>query len=290
MWQSKYCSSTEETSYQKTLDSGTGGSFNIDTWKVFDINTGTGEITLVPAHSTDDGADGTIYLKGAQGYNNAVYLLNEACNNLYGDSTKGITARSINIEDIEGKMTETALIQAHNYSDIAKYGEQVSSAYSQSNSYYPSLYAKETLSVINGTKKASGLGMSQQTSLVEPSDDGATVGYLQATSIQPYQTYWYGDGNFMQIAFETAENGTNYYNLLMPDNTDTCYWMASRCVDSYLNRCSFYVSNVGYGEIYARNMFYSDNSDNHSSYGLFPVVTLSSELINGNATDGFSVE
>ena len=43
---------------------------------------------------------GSVRLYGAQGYNNAVYLLNELCSQLYSDSSKEITARSINIDDI----------------------------------------------------------------------------------------------------------------------------------------------------------------------------------------------
>ena len=84
-WQSEYCSSPEDTSYEKTLDSNTGKPFNIDRWRVLDINEETGEVTLVPEHSTDDGNDGasatsgTVYLRGAQGYNNGVKLLNDAC-------------------------------------------------------------------------------------------------------------------------------------------------------------------------------------------------------------------
>ena len=294
-WQSEYCSSPEDTSYEKILDS--SSYFNIDTWRVFEINEETGKITLVPEHSTDDGNDGasetsgTVYLRGAQGYNNAVYLLNEACSNLYGDSSKGITARSINIEDIEGKMTDSALEQAHNYSNAAKYGEQVSNAYTQANSYYPSLYSQETLSVINGSEKTSGLGMSQQTDLVESTDNGATNGSLQAsTNIQPYQTYWYGENSFMQTAFETANNGVNYYDLLMPDDTNTYYWVASRCVDPKSSYCNFNVSFVNGGEVNADRMLNSYVSGRSYCYGLFPVVTLSSELISGNTTDGFSVE
>ena len=268
------------------LDSSTD-EFNIDTWKVLDINTGTGEVTLVPVTSTDN-AGGWVYFNGAQGYNNAVYLLNEACSNLYGDSRKGITARSINIEDIEGKMTETALTQAYNNTE---YGEQVSSAYSQGYSYYPSLYAKEILSVINGTKNNTGLGRSQQTYLVEPDDEEATNGRLQAsTSIQPYQTYWYGENSFMQTAFESTENGINYYNLLMPDGENTFYWVASRCVNTNSSICNFSVCHVNSGGVSAYNMFNSYGvSSSNFYYGLFPVVSLSSELIGGNATDGFSV-
>ena len=47
-WESKYCSSPENTSYGKTLDSSEGQPFNINIWKVFDINETTGEVTLIP--------------------------------------------------------------------------------------------------------------------------------------------------------------------------------------------------------------------------------------------------
>ena len=46
---------------------------------------------MVPATTPS----GTVTLQGAQGYNNAVLLLNQACSSLYGNSSKGITARSI---------------------------------------------------------------------------------------------------------------------------------------------------------------------------------------------------
>ena len=294
-WQSEYCSSPEDTSYEKTLDSSTGKPFNIDRWRVLDINEETGEITLVPDHSTDDGNDGasatsgTVYLKGAQGYNNGVKLLNDACSALYGDEEKGITARSIKIEDIEEKMIETELTKVYEENG---YGEQVSTAYTGGNSYYPSIYAKELFRSINGENKIeSGLKMSEQTGdFIEATDDGATEGYLKGTGLRPTQTYWYGDNSFMQTAFETASSGVNYYDLLMPDGNNTYYWVASRYVDTYSSYCGFNVRYVGSGYMYANNLFGSNESDNNGYYGLFPVVSLSSELIEGNATDGFAVQ
>ena len=95
----------------------------------------------------------------------------------------------------------------------------------------------------------------------------------------------------MQTAFETANNGVNYYDLLMPDDTNTYYWVASRCVNTDSSYCNFSVSIVDDGEVGASKVFYSDdNNGSNTYYGLFPVVTLSSELISGNTTDGFSVE
>ena len=267
--------------------SSSSDEFNIDTWKVFDINESTGEVTLVPQSSTYS-AGGYIYLKGAQGYNNGVKILNDACSALYGDSSKGITARSINITDIEGKMTSTALQQAHNYSDAeAPYRQQISNGYTQANSYYPSIYAQEILNGVNGTQSSSGIEMSEQTSLIEP---GENNGAIPGNGLRPTQTFWYGDNSFMQGAFETASNGTSYYSLLMPDGADTYYWVASRCVNTNSDYCSFRVSCVSEGEMNADNMFHSDGSDGDSYYGLFPVVSLSSELISGNASSGFVVE
>ena len=308
-WYSEYCSSPEDTSYEKTLDSSTGQPFNIDTWRVFDINEETGEVTLVPDHSTDDGNDGasatsgTVYLKGAQGYNNGVKLLNDACSALYGNEAKGIKARSINIEDIEGKMIETELLKVYEEDygeqvstaytqDNSYYPEQVSTAYTQDNSYYPSIYAKELYRSINGENRIeTGLGMSEQAGdFIEATDDDATEGYLQGAGLRPTQTYWYGDNSFMQTAFETANSGVNYYDLLMPDGNNTYYWVASRCVGTNSSICNFRVRRVVSGSMNAYFMFVSNEDCNNDFYGLFPVVSLSSELIEGNATDGFAVQ
>ena len=164
-WMHKYCSSTKAekaedgTDAYDLLESGTGKDFNIPSWKVLSLDKETGKVELVPSSL----ATGKVYLGEAQGYNNGVKLLNDACSNLYGNSKKGITARSINIKDIEDYMTETAVAEAHSYvntSSNTTYGNQVSSAYT-SNKIYPVIYAQEKLSTINGEKaKTTGLDLS----------------------------------------------------------------------------------------------------------------------------------
>lgn len=289
-WEAEYCSSTKTPETDDVeLNSSTGNNFNRNTWKVLEIDRDAEKVTLVPASPTT----GTVYLGQAQGYNNAVYLLNEACSKLYGNESKGITARSMNIEDIEKYMTNEAVTEAHNYSNAAKYGEQVSSAYTSSKRY-PIIYAEEEKSVINGSENNSGLGLSEQNSLKGRTDNGATSGYLNtATSIQPYQTHWYKDNSFMKTAFKDVENSSsasNYYDLIMPKGTSTTYWLASRCVDTYSSSCAFGVRNVGSGSGNAYGMFNSGNIANYGSLALFPVVSLSSELIEGNAESGYTVE
>ena len=247
-WQAKYCSSTKtETIDDVTLNSSTGEEFNISSWKVLSIDEATGTVELVPNAPTT----GTVYLGEAQGYNNGVKLLNDACSSLYGDSGKGITARSINIEDIEKYMTDTALTEAHS----SPYGTQISSAYSSSNSIYPAIYAQEKLAVINGIPNGdTGLDLSKQDTFVERTE-GTNGAITTATSIQPYQTYWGKDATFMSTAFKDYKEGANYYNLIIPSGESTTYWVASRCANPYPYTCNFNVRIVASGDVGAYGMY-----------------------------------
>ena len=283
-WQAKYCSSEKtEGTDDVTLNSASGQSYNITKWKVLSIE--NGKVELVPTNPV-----GSVYLGQAQGYNNGVKLLNDACSSLYGNASKGITARSLNIDDIEKYMLEAKLTEAHQYqysSTTAKYENQLSSAYTSSKNY-PAIYAKEKLSVINGNKNTTGLGMSEQTGFIEKNANSATNGYLNAsTSIQPYQTHWYKDNSYMQNAFRTAEGGTNYYNLLI--NKSKNYWLASRCVTTYSSSCGFYMRRVFSGRVDACDMCDSSSNTNGGSIALFPVVSLNASLLNKNASGGFVV-
>ena len=280
-WRGNYCSLSQSDA---NLSSASGQSYNITEWKVLSIE--NGKVELVPTKPTS----GTVYLGQAQGYNNGVKLLNDACSSLYGNTSKGITARSLNIDDIEKYMDETKLAEAHQYQNTtggAKYDTQLPSAYT-SNKNYPSIYAKENLSVINGNKKTDGLGMSEQSTFVEKTEDGVTDGKITtATSIQPYQTYWYKDNSFMQTAFRTAEGGANYHNLLI--NTSKNYWLASRCINTNSSNCYFYMRGVNRGNVNACGMCNSGDGSGNRSLALFPVVSLSSSLLSGNATSGYTV-
>ena len=287
-WEAEYCSSNKTVGTDDVTIDSSSNDFKISKWKVLDIK--DGEVTLVPEAPTT----GKVYLQGAQGYNNGVKLLNDACSNLYGNASKGIEARSINIEDIEYYMTEEAKSGtdgAYKYNNgNAIYNTQTSTPYT-SYKKYPTIYAKENLSVINGKTNNNGLGMSEQTSLIRRTDESATDGKLEASkSIQPYQTYWDKDSRFMQTAFKTANNGKNYYDLLIPNGTSTYYWLASRCVDTGSGNCDFDVRGVISGRVNAYSMYYSNDDTDGDSRELFPVVTLSSELLSGNATDGFTVK
>lgn len=292
-WQAKYCSSTKtEGTDDMELNSAIGEDFNISSWKVLSIDENTGTVELVPSVPTT----GTVYLGEAQGYNNGVKLLNDACSSLYGNIENGISARSINIEDIEKYMTDTALTEAHNYTNTdsnTKYENQISSAYT-ANKNYPVIYAQEKLAVIDGEENDdTGLDLSKQDTFVERTE--GTNGVITiATNIQPYQTYWYKDATFMTTAFKdyTKKDNTtaNHYNLIMPNKESTTYWVASRCITSDSELCGFNIYLMYLGSMNAEIMYGSGGAIYNSSHSLFPIVTLNSSLIEGNATSGFSVK
>ena len=288
-WQAKYCSSTKtETADDVLLSSAIGENFNISNWKVLSIDESTGTIELVPSAPTI----GTVYLGQAQGYNNGVKLLNDACNDLYGSSEKRITARSINLEDIEKYMTDTAITEAHDFTvpdSNIKYGNQANDAYIV-NKTYPAIYEQEKSAVIDGTTNGIGLGLSEQNTLIERTNEIK----IATISIQPYQTYWNKDATYMSTAFKDYKksDGTtaSYYNLIVPKRTDTTYWIATRRTYILTNRCDFHMSNFYLGTLGAGGMFGSNNGVNEAALPLYPVVILNSDLIKGNVSSGFRIE
>ncbi len=245
-WKLEYCSSGNEDNAPQddvTLKN-TDSNYAVTEWRVFDIDEQTGKVTLISAEPTE----GTVHLGGAQGYNNAVKMLNDACSALYGNESAGIKARSIKIEDIEDKITDEALNKAYALSETlmrtVAYKSQVPDAYSSSFSNYPTIYAKEKLSVIDGKKNDNGLDVSEQTELIERADDGAENGVIStASSIQPYNTMWVlvGDGTTEDSLLPATKyqfknkDEVSYYDLIMPTEVSK-YWVASRFVVAYSMR------------------------------------------------------
>lgn len=287
-WQGKYYSSDDYEDV--TLESKKGEEFNISTWKVLSIDKTTGNVELVPSNPTP----GTVTLQGAQGYNNAVKLLNDACSSLYGNEEKGIKARSINIEDIEKYMTEEAVKQAHKYIEgPATPNHQVSVPLSKYTNY-PAIYAEEVKSVINGKERTNGLGLSEQIKFIEKREEKITT----ATSIQPYQTYWKLP---MKGALKKYRGGANdYYNLIMQNGTSTTYWVASRAILVFES-----FDDPDYGETYfgvntadtsirGVMLFESSGSMEDDEYyaSLFPIICVNSKsiVLNENPTSGFSIK
>ena len=83
--------------------------------------------------------------------------------------------------------------------------------------------------------------------------------------------------------------------MLLPAGEKTKYWVASRCTNLYSDRCGFDVRcvNSGLESAYpGYEMFVSDIPDVSRDIcnSLFPIVSLNSQLIKGNAISGYSVK
>ena len=274
-WDRNYA--TSDSTATDTLSSSAGQSFNVSKWKVLSIDKSTGKIEMVPATIPS----GTVTLQGAQGYNNAVKLLNDACSSLYGNSSKGITARSITEEDFV-KVGGTKWINKRAaHANSAKYGNQYGTPYTTTRNYYPVMYKNEANRVIDEIKNESGLKQSEQTNFIAKTDEKATNGYLKATtSIQPYQTY-YSATDYATTACLLE----GYSNILLAKGSSTNYWVASRSVYLFSNYCHFDISTVYSGFFGGIYLFDSESGGSGSSRAVFPVVSLSSQLLE-KATDG----
>ncbi len=260
-----------------TLSSEDGGEYRITKWKILSYDPISKMVEMVPTEPV-----GNLTLKGAQGYNNAVYLLNQACSNLYGNSSKGIEARSIQEEDFVKAGGDTWMSYKEGYEyktdegDYVQYDHQYKEY--TSDKKYPSIYAKEYQSVIDGNenKESGALNKSSQKDKISATADEATYGYKESeTSIKPYQTYYY-TSNYDK----TKELlGDKMAGILLPNGNSTQYWVASRCVFLYFNHCDFDVRNVNSGYLGALGVFVSGGSTGYNSRALFPVVSLNSKLL-----------
>ena len=244
-------------------------------WRVLNVNEdGTVDLIGEPTSTS-------LYLRGALGYNNGVYLLNDYCKTLYSNESLHATARSLNIEDIQDKM-DLEVWDYHDYTnDGVKYGE--TRTY-ETNKYYPYQWAQEnsTKNKINGSLTNGTLGQSEQQSLTEDTYSEAN------TSIEVEQTYWYRSNDNMKTTFKEAdtreeENKTSMYYELLCNNGNSYYWLASHSSDaSDTSSANFGFRGVYNGAISSDRLSNSDGitNGNYDRYDrVRPVVSLPSGVI-----------
>ena len=216
-------------------------------WRVLD-KTQEGKLRLISATPTET----TVKLQGANGYNNAVYILDELCNTLY--KGENATAKSLKIEDIQNKMN----LSVWNYNNAASYG----STFNPSNKQYPLMFAQEMGQIVNG--RSGSLDLSEQPSIM--------TGTGTASTWTVKYTYWYnqsmGASNYVDPMyhelFHTAATGT--------------YWLSSRCVDANSYRAVFYVRGVTSSIVDAYFLFASRGNGDSYTYRVRPVVYLESNV------------
>ena len=236
-------------------------------WQIMSVNV-DGTVDLISEQPTNT----RIFFKGALGYNNVVFLLNDICAKQYSNEKYGVIARSIKLEDLESKLTETGLAARNSY---AGYGTKYGNTYSPSKGrYYPKIYAYENGSAVNTTTiKTDGINGSDSY-YNEPTTE--TIG--NASSLKGTQTL--GAITLNKNYFNNEE----FFNLIFSSSS---YYIATRCINCYSN--ANYV--LGY-KIYLINVYnntasltgwdlytsHNDSSTWTTPLSIRPVVTINSNI------------
>ena len=226
-------------------------------WKVLDIQ--NGQVRLISELPTKS----IITLYGFKGYNNAVKLLDDACQTLYYNSKLTSKVQNLKIEDITA------------YIDI-KSMEGPETA-TPTNKYYPSILVKEKGQTVNGTTGIE-LGLSEQTEFINQTEK------IQVNSWTIKRTYWQKDIN---------NTDSKYYELFINNGKDNFkYWISSRCIDADSAYALFDVRHVGSNNINASDLCNSYGTERSYSYSFRPVITLNSnvQIDTSNSGDGSTAE
>ena len=219
-------------------------------WRVLDVQ--NGQVRLISEKPTTS----KIELKGYNGYNNAVKLIDDACSTLYTNSKLANKVQNLKIEDI------TKHMKAQPTEDTTPY--------SPTDINYPKiLETEENQTVVNSTTN-NKLGGSSQDGFVTGNDTSATSTLKK--------TYWN----------QTMNNtDSKYYELFINNGTNyPTYWMSSRCVDAVSNCACFAVRGVFSGVVGADSLYGSDGSEGSDGFAFRPVITLNSniQVTSGNGT------
>ena len=255
-----YVNYTPDTASGKTYDSEKlkkGGYSSAQTvtkddlnWRVLRKND-DGSIDLI-----GDATSKSVYFSGPLGYNNGVYLLNDICKELYSNSTHHITARSVNLEDMEKWLTDSGKTARAGYTNSnsgKKYGE--TKEYKGSNSYTPDIYGK--------TEDESANYYSEPTTnTYTPASGTATAD----NTLNAKQTYYY-----------IPINQTNYGDGATVLSSSNTFWVAARYVNCSSNLARFGLRYAGSG-MYGYDLFYSYYDTYSSRNRVRPVVSLGSDV------------
>ena len=246
----EYTTDTNNTGYTSAQ------TLNTETkdWRVLYVNSETGEVLLTTNGIVNDGT----YLEGTKGYFRGPIELNNICKALYSNSSLGITARSMTVEDLN---------KACNYtpSEPTRYA------------YYPNgtTFAEgDTTIEYNGntyTKKAHGYS----TAKFYTSDGGG----IEKTDSDGF-TYREPETDNPVYATATLYN----YNPSSKNSTvgsvlgNSGSWLASPCVYLYSAGASFGVRAARSSGVNAGYLYGSVGNPNSRCGGVRPLVSLGSML------------
>ena len=244
-----------------------------------------GNMTLIGAMTS---SDPTIKFRGALGYNNAVYTLNEKCSELYKDTSKGITARSIKVEDITNKFNDTGngkittYISNHLPTSTGTYITNIDTGNKtvtyQTRTNYPDIFQYEAGGLIDSTATSGVIGQSESYSEYNYNGNkGLTDLASKKATTSLTVPYTYYNTSHTAGDFDNAKgNAAAYRNMFF--GTGTYYWLASRCVYCYSDFAGFFVRYVGGSNLDGNYLYCSYDGTNGESRRVCPIVYLPSSV------------
>ena len=188
-------------------------------WRILDVSDNI--LTLI----SDKTANEDFGLGGANGYNNGVLLLNNACKAMYSNDSLGATGRSIKMEDIERVSTyDKTTYRGSNY----RYGDECDPLYTE----YPNIFALEKTGAPNGTY-GSKYDLSEQDEYVTGESEGD----------------WTMKGKYTYYKFTMSTSTMKNQIYVELFRSDTEHWVATRCMQyndpaSVFAYCMFSVERI----------------------------------------------
>ena len=216
-------------------------------WRVLDVQ--NGQVRLISEVPTTS----KIELRGYNGYNNAVKLIDDACSTLYTNTKLANKVQNLKIEDITKYMKTQPT--------------ENTTLYSPTSEYYPEILLKEKEQTVN-EKAGTELGLSEQTKFINQTTKS------QVNSWTLKKTYWYQTMNNTD-----SFTDSKYYELFINNGTNyPTYWMSSRCVDANSDGADFDVRLVYSGYVAAGYLFVSSVREGSGDFAFRPVITLNSNV------------
>ena len=222
-------------------------------WRVLDID--NDKIRLISESATTN----QLYLGGADGYNNGVYLIDEMCRTLYNNSTYASNVQNLKIEDIEKYITNLSTL--YNSSNVGTQLEW-SGIYS-----YPNMFTLEKDIEIDGVESSGLYGKSEQNELVSGTSYSEESIKLKASlysaSISGNDIVWASD---------------LYKTTIFPNNLSNA-WLSSRGIENYYGQIGlFTIASSGISYRLDGDTGYTVGSNGSSSASVRPVVTLKTNV------------
>lgn len=258
-----------------------------NTFRVMDLDE-SGNMTLIGAMTSEDQS---ISFQGALGYNNAVYTLNKKCSDLYKDESKGITARSIKVEDITDRLKTSGMNKLNYFIDkliesksvdeyIQNIDENSKRITFAKNGRYPDIYQYEKGGTIDGNLTSQEIGQSEHYAGYNGLTDKTTNPFSSITITQTYYTTYQGNQDNVatqqlnESDFVNIQNSSaTYYNMFLETNTN--YWMASRCVHCNPQGPDFRLRRIVKSDIRGFGLYYSSGDYSYNNANrICPIVYL----------------